>query len=591
MKNIFLRFLLCILLFTANTNIVIGQPSCSHPANCQCNHVSDIDNDFSNDCPSCSNGTPCNLETVDYASVAGVNYKWACIFEDEFTGDSLDKDKWITPLQSGFYAGDGSDGTIDFNTGKNFIFDHPGIELVDSNVKPFTAWPVSWDHTKPQRTFTYTSSALTSQYQFPLFGNRYTTPYGIYEVTCTLPPIQYYTGGPSNEPPYEMIWPSFWMWGVDPGNKDIYGEIDGFEFPHHPEYDNQTEHYPQPPPSTYPPDGSYYDCEATFSRANTFPGQQHTYYIIYTPDEIDWYVDGTLTRSCTKYYREDRDFLSDKKYTPFYYPVNTDIDNLYQDCNFPYNIPMWLIVANAVQSTALSNYFPVNFKIQSVRYWVPTDCSASIDVTSSDIQNYNTLIYNAFTGENVTIDGTTNGAIDVPNIRTITTSNDKGWCHGNLEAIATNKVIVKGSLTCSGYLVLKTDNNLCNEYSGPQPIDATSSAMQKKNGNNTQNILGNQIAGINDSIHATQDSLSISVKNSPTQGQFSVGLSAIGINELNQTAEVSIWNTLGQLIVSKKMLVQEGSFLQFNLANQPRGIYIILLKTNDKVLHSKVILQ
>jgi len=110
--------------------------------------------------------------------------------------------------------------------------------------------------------------------------------------------------------------------------------------------------------------------------------------------------------------------------------------------------------------------------------------------------------------------------------------------------------------------------------------------VKPPHGNGSQpNISRN----INKSMNA--DSLSLFVNQSITRGQFSIGLKTIDSTELNKNADVSIWNELGQRIYQNQMLVVVGQQLPVNLSSYPRGIYFIMVRTKDKVLHGKVILQ
>ena len=332
---------------------------CSTTPTIDCHNSCDAVHDFGVDCPSCIQ-LPCCLNPTVNGSVLGVNYHWVSVFDDDFSGGLDTNNKWLTPFKTGVHC----DALhLNYDNDKNFVLDHPGIELIDSAVRPFNAYRVDYDHSTLQ-SWSYTSSTLHTQYQFPSFNNRFEPSYGIYQITCSLPTVQIYNGGPTTEPPYgdagnlPQIGPAFWMWGVD--DFDNYGEIDGYEFEHTSNEMMQTSHYPIQP----------LGCSSFYSCNNYVDGQFHNFYIIYTPDEIDWYTDGTCTKSITRFYGEDFHLFSHDLYFPLYSTTNnSDIDDLYSNCIFPQRVPMWLILNDWVNNNALNQYFPVSLKVQSVHYW------------------------------------------------------------------------------------------------------------------------------------------------------------------------------------------------------------------------------
>jgi len=200
------------------------------------------------------------------------------------------------------------------------------------------------------------------------------------------------------------------------------------------------------------------------------------------------------------------------------------------------------------------------------------------------------LQFNAFTGTTVTIDGITNGAIDtndIPHSRIITTSNDKLPCRtlGNLEAIAINSIQIIGSFKSAGYLVLKADANMCNEYTGPYPIDDSRGPRGpiRRNGNDSTGFI----------IYKTKpsDSLAMRVNSSVTHGQFSLTLTNVGGTDVGQNADVTVYNMLGQQLFHGNMVIEEGNILPINLSNQARGVYLVVIRAGANVLRENIILQ
>ncbi len=376
------------------------------------------------------------------------------------------------------------------------------------------------------------------------------------------------------------------MWGVSE-NGPYYGELDGYEFGSCYQL-SATDHY-----ANYPSTNGCRLILDPFS-TNFGDGNQRTFTLSYTPDEIDWWAStiasrNTPLRSDTKYYIEDNGVIlfESTTYAPYYYNnnLNDDFDNLYENCAFARDIPMWLIVDDAVQQNAHPSDFPVYQHIESIKYWVAGNCTEPANVTANDINNTTSLQFNAFTGTTVTIDGSTDGSINIPNIRSNINNSDKGWCHGNLEAIAINSVHIKGSFTNNGYLVLKADGNMCNEYPGPYPYDDVKGGhrpIKFKNSNDTSSTNPNLVSA---------DSLAMQVKNSLTNAQFTLTLTNVSANEENQNGGVTVYNMLGQEVYKGNILVRQNNELNINLSNEAKGVYIILLQTKDKILHGKIVLQ
>lgn len=551
---------------------------------------------FYEDCSTClassnweGGGIPCYLEPVNGSIVWGVNFQYVLIFEDKFEGDALDMSKWNTGIQIPINT------TTYYDNGTDFEFQHPGVKLFDNygnKTYTFTTWDNNCNCNVTVVT-KYTSSALWSQYAFPLFNN--TTynleglnaySYGICQLSCTLPQVQPYNGGYSFWPPYGnaitfwgsttgMVWPTFWLYGA---NNVGSAELDNFEMAFSPFTD---------PMSIHEDDRV---CRYNYSAPNSFcyENHSHDFLTIYSPDEIDYAVDGSIIRGDTKYYGEHDPFIGDNTFFPIYSnPITSDNpDYLYKNCSFPSGIPTYITFGPGLQTTALPQYFQndnANLNVHSVQFWVPGNCTSSTNVTSTDIHNEATSdIFNAFTGISVTIDGTAT-AINIPNQR-------YPWhksIHGNLEAIAINQVQITGSFQCSGYLVLKADGNMCDEYPGPYPYND-----QK---NNTRGPVRRK-PPTKDSIGITQktkpnDSLAISINRAAEQKQFTAVVNYVsGVNE-NQNAEVVVYNMLGQQLFHGNLLIEAGNTLPINLSNQASGMYMVIIQTKNSVLKKKVVLQ
>ena len=125
---------------------------------------------------------------------------------------------------------------------------------------------------------------------------------------------------------------------------------------------------------------------------------------------------------------------------------------------------------------------------------------------------------------------------------------------------------------------------MCNEFTGPYPFDDLKSSR-------THRMSNNQDSDIYITYETKKDSLSLQVKNSITNGQFSVILTNIGATDLDQNADVTVFNMLGQQMYHGNMLIEEGNVLPINLSTKANGVYLVIVKTNNTVLHKSIILQ
>jgi hypothetical protein len=247
---------------------------------------------------------------------------------------------------------------------------------------------------------------------------------------------------------------------------------------------------------------------------------------------------------------------------------------------------MWINVGNSPQNEALSyhQYFypnQVKLSVQSIKYWVPGNCTEPQTVTRSDLYNYS-LEYNAFTGTDVIIDGT-NGAINIPQMRNPpNTENDRPPCAtwGNLEAIAINYIQIKGAFADSGYLVLKADPNMCGEYTGPYP----SNDILYNNGIHKKKSSGND-----STKNIKIDTLKINIKNISKNTIYSLQLTNVPDEEQNSIAFMSLYNMLGQLLLSRNIILTAGNSFYLNLSNYPNGVYMAVIRTNNEIITKKII--
>jgi hypothetical protein len=515
---------------------------------------------------------------------------WICVFEDNFTGHALDIDKWQIPN-----APTQPPGSIGINTPGNLIYTGNDVIIRASKVSQSWGYQTSYLHTVNTFPSTWPWSTI-----YP--GNNYGDlggGYGIYVLTGTLPVRTNSVYGICNntylpwEPPYGCYGvvsggttnPAFWEFGGGRG----YSEIDGFEFGNSPWEDSQTTH-----------DGSQANQCSIPTDAGTTDfanGQPHAFYLITTPDEIDWYVDNTLTRSDTRYYVSSSPAFAPK--IP-YYSTTTVPTNPYWFTPNIFPQPPWaLYLDNAVQGyyTPDPFNFPVDFHIQSVKYYeyfggacnngafngvfsqVNVDQSMLIESRyptrpahdPPDINNFD-----VFVGGTINL----NGPIVLHTYKYLYSA---PW-FSQLKLIAESSVVISGSNSISGYFEAKTKAGICNgDYGGPLPINAVYNNMEMRHHKSDSTLNKNSVK--------QTDSLIATVKPAITHGQFSVKLTNVSGIEQNQNADIIIYNTLGQAIYHSTVLVEEGNNISINLTNQARGIYIVLIRTNYTLLHKNVVLQ
>jgi hypothetical protein len=394
------------------------------------------------------------------------------------------------------------------------------------------------------------------------------------------------------EPPYACYGsvsggttnPAFWEFGTT----NHYSEVDGFEFGNSPWEDSQTTHeFIQADQCSIPTDAGTTD----FSN-----GQPHTFYLITTPDEIDWYVDNTLTRADTRYYVSSSPFLTP---TPTPYYSNTIVPGnpfWFTPYVFPKQ-PWQLIADNAIQHIGppYDQNFPVDFHVQSIKYYEYFGGGCNDGAFSGFFNQVNVVQsmltesrftstrpfpdppdddnYDVFVGGTVNL----NGPINI----TTTRYPNQAWWLSQLKLIGESSVVISGSNSISGYFEAKVKAGICEgDYDGPLPFNAMNEHKAIK--------PPNKDSGSNGSYTKPIDSLEMSVNPAINHGQFTIILSNV---EQNQNADVMVYNMLGQQLYHGNVIVQEGNILSIDISNQARGVYLVVVKTNYTILHKSVVVQ
>lgn len=185
---------------------------------------------------------------------------WNLVWEDEFSGSSLDVTKW--EYQTG---GDGfGNNELQYYTNGDNVMVSGGTLKITAQEDTGNAYPGN----------NYTSSRIRTR-------NRGDWRYGKMEARIKLPQGQ-------------GIWPAFWMMPTDNvyGNWPSSGEIDIMEYlGHETNITYGTCHY-----------GNAYNDKGSLGNSTTlpsgvFPDAFHTFSIEWEPGEIRWYLDGSQFHS------------------------------------------------------------------------------------------------------------------------------------------------------------------------------------------------------------------------------------------------------------------------------------------------------
>ncbi|MBR4267233.1 MAG: family 16 glycosylhydrolase [Bacteroidales bacterium] len=303
---------------------------------------------------------------------------YTLIFEDNFDGDSLDKNKWqLRPWGAGSF-----DGAQEYNKLSNAVVSNGTLKIV---AKREYTWARAIDYLPDDyilpdghinlRNFFYTSSNLWTKDSFL---------YGIFEAKIKIVKRK-------------GCLSSFWMFADNPWN-----EIDIFEFwniPGNGEYNpersastiNTNVHY------DYDEDGATNSCSKSY-RGTDYSEDFHIYKVIWARNKISWYVDNELIREYHSNYEYLIDFPNPVECE--LYPLKAYIRRLVYPRK-PMNLILSLAIANGINAPDLQTVFPVEMEIDWVRCYQHI---ADEDVVIEDMSNFHFDDYyaNIITGNNVT---------------------------------------------------------------------------------------------------------------------------------------------------------------------------------------------
>ena len=104
-------------------------------------------------------------------------------------------------------------------------------------------------------------------------------------------------------------------------------------------------------------------------------------------------------------------------------------------------------------------------------------------------------------------------------------------------------------------------------------------------------MLTQQTVTVNPSNNTNEDFLSENFKvyPNPSQGVFSLIL-----NNLDRSSDlmITIYNVAGQEVFKKEEIIKANSYFgQINLSSSPKGMYILLIKTDQGVYSESISIQ
>ncbi len=262
--------------------------------------------------------------------------KWKLVFGDEFSRNKLDKTKWRPSkgvirdydfqLQKYWLTEDNiilEDGIMKMIIKKE---DYTGTFTTDWSTDPFT---------KKTADFEYTAAEVYSKERFG---------YGKYEIRCKIPKGK-------------GMWPAFWLYG-EPEIEKINNEIDVFEF-----WNPKTQLRKYAPRLLSRKHHMTLHYNGKMSH-DSYKGPDysldfHVFMMIYTPEYIEWYVDGELKRRYELAEKEPKGIFSSLKRKK-------------QGTVFP-NIEMNIITGTGVSSLTKApdedTVFPQAFEVDYIRYF------------------------------------------------------------------------------------------------------------------------------------------------------------------------------------------------------------------------------
>ncbi|EKQ50207.1 MULTISPECIES: family 16 glycosylhydrolase [unclassified Clostridium] len=215
-----------------------------------------------------------NLGTTDNAKIDG----WNLVWDDEFSGSSLDTSKW--GYNTGYYMNsDPSSWGWGNNEQEYYTDKEKNVSVKDGNLN-LTAYdePTTFPQIDPNRVAEYSSGKITTK-------DKFTFKYGRIDFRAKLPAG---TG----------LWPALWLLPNDDtyGSWAASGEIDVMEARGRlPGATSGTIHFGGAWPAN-----THLGSDYSFSDGQRIDTDYHVYSAVWEDDNIKWYVDGKCFFKATK---------------------------------------------------------------------------------------------------------------------------------------------------------------------------------------------------------------------------------------------------------------------------------------------------
>lgn len=464
---------------------------------------------------------------------------WVLVFEDEFNQPSVNTFRWAPTL--------GVVRDFAFSTSKqwfkpeNVQLSNGIANLLMKQENVTETYVTDWGTTPPTTqtsTFNYTSSEITS---------RFTYGYGKYEIRCKLPKGK-------------GFWPAFWMFG-GPG----WNEIDVFEFRNkytsgNFDADKSVKNHEMNLHYDYDGDGSSENCSVAYNGVD-FSQDFHVFTVVWDNYKMDWYVDGVLKRTETKFTTIIGQQVDCNGIIPGSYILNKA---------YPHQEYMNIIAGTGIQNGTgkngseapnASTPFPSALEVDYIRYYRKMACVGVLNVTNVNqlYLQYNSdalnTPYNIKLGSSINVSG--NITIDNKQqleLRALSgvTLSPGFWAKAGSDFIAR----IDPSLTCSKSYVSNAEDEV------PEYEEV----------NETQNMnIKEEETIINGSVYP----------NPSSEGIFHIDI----ITEDN--VSIVVKDCLGKVISCR--VIQVDNTTQIDLSNFSKGIYFISL-SNGKFSETRKII-
>jgi beta-glucanase (GH16 family) len=470
---------------------------------------------------------------------------WVLVFEDDFDGNTLDLSKWEIPYQgvnrdfdfSGRKQWNANTGTTpSIPISNNIQVSNGTLKLIARNepIPIQGTFVTNWGTNPPTTStsnFNYSSGEINTK-QF--FGH------GAYEIRCKIPKGK-------------GFFPAFWMYG-DPNQN----EIDVFEFWNEETcillYDSnrlsRNPHFNMI--RDFDLDGSTnqcskakYSCTHDFFYSADYSQDFHIYTVIWDTYKIQWFIDGNLERTETRF---------------------STILGQQVDCNgvnafgqyiltkaFPQDVNMQIILDLAIQNNNgnnpdVSTPFPSQLEVDYVRYFKRMPCTGDLVYSSTASLGLQPTLYNVIQGQSITLQS----AISIPDQK-------------QLKLIAKDFIEFKPDFeTVNGsHLETKIDVSICDPYQVPI-LNASDQVLPVDNviANQDENLSLDEVINIEDEIK---------IYPNPTNEKLYIEFVR------NDKFSISLLDSKGILILDKKLDLKNE---EIDLSELSQGVYF--LKINNE---------